>query len=204
MEEQVKRKSGLATAGLVLGIVGIVLSFIPIIRFVAYPLAALSFIFGLIPLIGKKSIGKAVAAIVLGIATLISTVVMQAATVKAVDTAINTATDSLNDMTGDNTDALLKNDVDVTIGEFKIVKGDYFDSYKLPVTVKNKGKEKASFLVKVEAVDKNGERIEDDSVSVDTLNAGQSQSCEAFTLITSETAKQLKSATFKVVEVSKF
>ncbi len=204
MEENVKKKSGLATAGLVLGIIGIVLSFIPIIRFAAYPLGALALIFGIIALIGKKSVVKSIIVVVLGVATIISTYAMQAATVKAVDKTLDEATSAFDDIDGTNTDKLLKNDVDVTIGKFTVEKSDFIDEYKLPVTIKNKGKEKASFSVKIEAVDANGKRIEDDTVLVDALNAGQSQDFEAFTLITSDTAAKLKNATFKIVEVSKY
>ncbi|MCQ2451050.1 MAG: hypothetical protein MJ080_03635 [Clostridia bacterium] len=49
-----------------------------------------------------------------------------------------------------------------------------------------------------------GKRIEDDTVLVDALNAGQSQDFEAFTLMTSDTAAKLKNATFKILEVSKY
>ena len=107
-------------------------------------------------------------------------------------------------VTGENTEKMLEKYVDVTIGEFSIKKDEFLDSYQLPVTIKNKGKEKSSFIIKIEAVDPDGKRIDDDSVSVDSLNAGQSQDVKAFTLITEETANKLKDATFKIVEVSKY
>lgn len=208
MDEQKTNKSSLATAGLVLGIIGVVFSFIPIIRFVGYPMGVLSIVFGIIPLCGKKSVGKAVAALVLGVATLILTFVLQAVTIQAVDTAVNeiseSSSDYLNDVSGENTEKLLKENVDVSIGKFTIEKGDFIDDYKLPVSVKNKGAEKSSFSIKIEAVDSNGNRLEEDTVYVDTLNPGQSQEFEAFTLVTSDSAQKLANATFKIVEVSKY
>ena len=204
MDEQKTNKSSLATAGLVLGIIGVVFSFIPIIRFVGYPLGVLSIIFGIVPLFGKKSIGKAIAALILGIATLVLTFTLQAATIKAVDDSVNELSQSFNDLSGDNTEQLLKDNLDVNIGKFTVEKGEYIDDYSLPVTVKNKGSEKASFSVKIEAVDANGNRLDEDTVYVDTLNPGQSQELEAFTLVTSDTAEKIANASFKIVEVSKY
>jgi hypothetical protein len=81
----VKLKSGLATAGMVLGIIGIVLSFIPIINNFAFVLGILALIFGIVPLVKKRSLGKSITAIVLGALTIIITLVMQAAFSKALD-----------------------------------------------------------------------------------------------------------------------
>ena len=46
--------------------------------------------------------------------------------------------------------------------------------------------------------------VDNDTVYVDSLNAGQTQEAEAFTLITEETAQKFKNAEFKVLEVSKY
>ena len=54
------KKSGFATAGLVLGIIGICLSFIPILNNASFFLGVLAVIFGLISLIKKASKGKAI------------------------------------------------------------------------------------------------------------------------------------------------
>ena len=62
----------------------------------------------------------------------------------------------------------------------------------------------ASYSITIEAVDENGKRIQDDTVYVNDLNAGQEQDFEAFTLITSDDAKKLKTAKFNILEVSKF
>lgn len=129
---------------------------------------------------------------------------MQTYTVKSIDKALDDFSSDMSDITGDNTESLLKNDIEVTFGTFQIENDEFFESYKLPVTIKNKGKEKSSFSVKIEAVDASGARIDNDTVYVDSLNAGQTQEAEAFTLITEETAQKFKNAEFKVLEVSKY
>ena len=186
------KKSGLSIAAMILGIIGIALSFIPIINNAAFVLGILAFIFGLICLFKKKGIGKAVTGVILGVAAIVVTIVMQTYTVKSIDKAIDDFSSDMSDITGDNTESLLKNDIEVTFGTFQIENDEFFESYKLPVTIK------------IEAVDASGARIDDDTVYVDSLNAGQTQEAEAFTLITEETAQKFKNAEFKVLEVSKY
>ena len=57
-ENNANKKSGLATAGLVLGIVGICLSFIPILNNASFFLGILALIFGIISLVKKTSKGN--------------------------------------------------------------------------------------------------------------------------------------------------
>ena len=70
MENQVPaapQKNGLAVAGLVLGILALVFDWIPLINVLAWPLAILALIFGIIGVIGNKpKKGMAIAAIILG------------------------------------------------------------------------------------------------------------------------------------------
>lgn len=198
------KKSGLATAGLVVGIVGICLSFIPVVNNAAFVLGALAVIFSVITLIKKASVGKSVTALVLGILAIVITIVMQNAFVKAVDDAFDGLSSSLNNMTGENTDEITEKYMDVTFGKFEVKDDDFITDTKLTVTVKNKSKEKKSFSVNIEAIDENGTRIETDTVYVDGLGAGQSQNFEAFTLITDEKIEKLKNAEFRVYEASMY
>lgn len=71
------KKSGLAKAGLVLGIIGICLSFIPILNNASFFLGVLAVVFGLIPLIKKASKGKAIAALILGVLSIVITLSLQ-------------------------------------------------------------------------------------------------------------------------------
>lgn len=206
--EKVKQKSGFATAALVLGIIGAVLAFIPIINNVAFILGVLALIFAIISLCKKSSIGIAAAGMILAIAAIVITIVMQMTTVKAISDAVNDATSefsyNMDNITGENTEDILKNDADVVVGAFQIIKGDFIDEYKLPVKVKNKSNGRKSFSVKIEAVDASGARIDDDTVYVNDLNAGQEQNLEAFVLVTSDMAGKLKNAQFKIVEISMY
>lgn len=79
MEEKKVNKSGFAIAALVLGIIGIVFSFIPIINNAAFILGILAAIFAIISLVKKASKGKAIASLVLGILAIVITLVMQSA-----------------------------------------------------------------------------------------------------------------------------
>lgn len=91
--EAKKKQSGLATAGMVLGIIAIVLSFIPVINFIAIILGALAFIFGVVALIKKASTGKAVTAVILGALSVVIAVVMLMSIGKAVDDATTKSSD---------------------------------------------------------------------------------------------------------------
>lgn len=205
MDEQVKKeKSSLATVALVLGIIGVVLSVIPIIRFISCPLAIISIILAIISVGKKKSVVKAIIALLLAIAALVITITLQIETTRAVSDAMRDMSEGLNDLSGDNTENILKNDLKVEIGEFQITQEGFFAQYKLPVSVKNISENRASFSIKIEAVDSEGKRLKEDIIFVSDLNAGQTQDCEAFTLITSADADALKNATFKIVEVSKY
>lgn len=203
MEE--KKKSGLATAGMVLGIVAICISFIPIINNFAFILGALALIFGLITVfkndIGK---GKPITAIVLSILSILITIQMQKAVVEGLEDIGNELNDSMGDLTGENTDKVLENDVDVKLGEFEVVKEEYLDNTKMTVEVKNKSDKKASYSITVEAADKEGNRIDMDYIYANDLASGQSQKFDIFTFLSSDKHEAFKNATFKIVSVSKY
>jgi|GEM_PF-3614258 len=93
--EIVNKGGGLATAGLVLGIIAIVFAFIPIINFISYILGSLALIFGIIAVI-KKSGGKAIAALVLGILSLTIAVAMNMAVFNAAKTVVDDINESIN------------------------------------------------------------------------------------------------------------
>ncbi|MBO4694079.1 MAG: DUF4190 domain-containing protein [Clostridia bacterium] len=198
------KKSGFATAGLVVGIVGISLSFIPVVNNAAFVLGVLAVVFSMVAFVKKASIGKSVAAVILGILAIIITIVMQNAFVKAVDDAVDNISSSLDNMTGDNTDEIMDKYLEVTFGEFEVKKDTFLTETQLTVKIKNKSNENKSFSVGVEAVDENGTRIETDTVYVDSLGAGQTQSENMFTLLTEEKREKLKNAEFRVYEASMY
>lgn len=204
MSKSTNEKTGFATAALVLGIIGVVLSFIPIINNAAFVLGALALIFATVALAKKKSVATAIVALVLGVASMGITLAVQ----KSVGDALKKTSDDINksadDLSGNNTDSILKNDIQVDLGKFAVTQGQYgVQSSKLVVSVKNKLSEKKSFSIQVEAVDAEGKRIAEETVYANGLNPGQSQDFDAFTLVQSDKYEALKTATFKVVSVSK-
>ena len=193
------KRTSFGTAGLVVGIIGVSLSFIPIINNAAFILGILAVIFGIITFIKKGSTGKAIIALICGILAVVITLAAQASAAKALDDLGK----SLDDALGDHTEEILGTSVDVSFG-ILTVEGDYFQTAKLPVTVKNLTDEKKSFSIKIEAVDGSGNRIDDDMIFVSDLGAGQSQTKDAFTLVMDETLEKLKTAKFRVVEISMY
>lgn len=208
-----ERKSGLAIAGLIIAIFSLVMAWVPILNNVMFFFALLSLTFGIIGLIAvkkKKRIGQglAVATIIISVVAGAMVLASQAFYSSVIDSVGNSVNETMNDYNGNNTDKLLKDSVDVTLGQFTVDTGaeieyTYDDTTKLPVTVKNKSSEKASFTVKIEAVDANGTRITEDTVYVNDLNAGQSQVADAFTYVQSDKLDALKVASFKVLSVTK-
>lgn len=201
MSEKVETKrSGLCTAGLVLGIIGLCTSFIPIINNLSFFLGVLAIIFGLLS-IKKAKKGKLVATILIGILAIVITLSAQ----KSVSDSLDTLSDDLDKATGNSTEEVLKNDVDVVLGDFEVIEGEYgLNETKLTVKLTNKTNETKSFSIQVEAVDDSGNRINQDYISANNLTAGQSQEFEIFTFVSSDQIEAMKSAKFNIVEASVF
>lgn len=201
MSESVEKKnsSGLAAAGMVLGIIGVVLSFIPIINNIAFFIGILALIFGIIGIVKKAGKGKAIAGIVLGILSIVITLAMQS----TVSDAIDETSKELDKITGNSTEEVLKTEANVTLGDLQISKDEYgLTDSKMVVTVKNITDKKKSYSLHIEAVDANGNRIDEDYVYANDLSAGQSQNFEIFTYIEDSKIDAMKAATFKIIEAS--
>lgn len=194
-----EKKTGFSVASMVLGIIGICLSFIPIINNVSFILGVLSVIFAIVSLVKKSGKAKAIVGLILGILSIVITLSLQNSWSKSLDDVGK----DLDNMTGDNTEEILKKDVDVNIGKLNVTTDEYgYSDSELVVTVTNKSKEKKSFTIHIEAVDNTGKRIDDDYVYANDLNSGQTQDFKIFTLVSSEKLEQMKSAEFKIIDVS--
>ena len=211
MEEK-KKSSGLAVAGLVLSIIAIVFAMIPIINVISYFLAILAIIFGIVTLIRDSKKVMSIIVIILSICTFAVATNMNKKAVDVINKSVNENNKELNKISsdlnkslGNATEDVLKNDVEVNLGTFEAKSLGYgmYDT-KLEVTVKNKLSEKKSFSLHIEAVNKNGERIAEDYVSVNDLGGGQSQKFKAFSLVDKDKIKELKNAEFKIIEASAF
>jgi len=199
-----KKHSGLGTAALVLGIIGIVFSFIPIINNVAFILAVLGALFAIASLIKKASKGTALAGLILCVGACAITLYMQASVSKALNEASNEIETAFDDLDGTNTDKLLGTSVNVEFGDFVVEKDGYWTNTKLPVTITNQETETTSYSIHVEAVDNNGNRLNEDYITVNDLGPNQSQEFDCFTYISSEDLAKYETASYKVVEVSKY
>ena len=182
MENQEKKKSGFSTAGLVLSIIGICTSFMPIINNISFVLGVLAIIFAIIAI----------------------TLNSQKALSDSLDDLSKDLDTSVNNATGKNTEDILNNYVDVSLGEFEVIEEEYFSKTKLTVKVTNKASEKKSYSIQIEAVSEDGSRIAQDYVYANDLNAGQSQSFDIFTFVSSDKLESMKNATFKIVEASMY
>lgn len=203
-----KPRSGFAIAALVLGIVAAATSFMPIINNASFFIALIGLILAIVAIAGirkGKNSGKglAVAGLVLSIVAGLLVLGTQAFYSAVLDEAVDQSTQQLNKMTGDATDDILGVDVEVTIGDYSISKDQYgLVKSGLPVTVKNLLKEPASFWINIEAVDANGSRINDDTVIVNDLGAGQSTKLDAFAFVSSDDYEAMKNASFNIISVS--
>lgn len=200
MSHSETQKSSLCTAGLVLGIIGVCTSFIPIINNLSFVLGILAVIFGLVS-VKKASKGKMIATVILGILAIIITLSAQ----KTVSDSLDALSEDLDTASGENTEQVLANDVEVEIGNFEATTDEYgLTDTKLTVKVTNKTNETKSFTIQVEAVDANGNRINQDYVYANNLTAGQSQDFDIFQFVSSDEVKAMQNATFNIVEASAY
>ena len=116
-----EKKTGFSVASMVLGIIGICLSFIPIVNNVSFILGVLSVIFAMVSLVKKSGKAKAIVGLILGILSVVITLSLQNSWSKSLDDVGK----DLDNMTGDNTEEILKKDVDVNIGKLNVTTDEY-------------------------------------------------------------------------------
>lgn len=204
-----KRNSALTIVGLVLAIIALTTSWVPIINNIAFALGAAAFIMGVMGIVsakkGKTANGKmAIAVVVVAVISCALVLQTQSHYAKVLDDASNKFNKSMDNSTGKNTEELQKTSLDVKLGKLVVKRDKYFTETKLPVTLKNKTQEKASFSVRIEAVDVSGKRITDDTIYANDLGAGQSVDMDAFKYIEIDKIPEVEKATIKVVSVSKY
>ena len=200
-----KQKQAFALVSLILGIIGLIFSFIPIINNLAAILGIVAVIFGIVAFVTHNKKGLTIAGIVTGVLSIGITLALQSAWSNALDKATSEIDKTMDDATGKNTDDLLGTDVDVQLGTFQCESDEYgFVTSALPVTVTNLTDESASFSITVEALNADGSRLAVDYVYADSLGSNQSMSQDVFNLITSDDLEAYQNATFQVIEASKY
>ena len=196
-----QENTGLTTAALVLGIIGAVFAFMPIVKiFVACPLGALAIIFGAIG-VYKKHGGKAIAGLILGIASIVVTVLMNILVFSAANIVVDELADYGKKASGEATEYILENDIDVTIGEFTVKDDGSFANTALPITVKNKTDNTISLNIKVEALNSEGVVIDNDTAIISSLSAGSTAEEVIFKYVVDDDIANMKAATYRVSEV---
>ena len=108
------QKSSLCTAGLVLGIIGLCTSFIPVINNLSFFMGILAVIFGLVS-IKKAKKSKMIITIILGILAIVITLSVQ----QNISDSLDALSENLDKATGDSTEQVLANDVDVVMVSLK-------------------------------------------------------------------------------------
>lgn len=142
-------KSIAAIAGLILGIIALVLSAMPIINNFAFILGVVGLIFGIVGVVGtrdKKKSGKGMAVASVIIAALACVIVLASQAVYSA--ALDEAGAQLDKATGDATEEILGSEVDVTLGDLTMKKGSYgMVESSMPITVKNLTDESHSYQI---------------------------------------------------------
>ncbi|MBQ0084457.1 MAG: hypothetical protein KBS52_06830, partial [Clostridiales bacterium] len=176
----------------IISIAGICISLVPLMTYFAVVFGILAIVFSIITFCKKGSTAKSVTSLILGILSVIISVAMLIGLL------------ALGSDTKEAPKEAPKEDATVTFGEFIIEEGSYSTSTELPVTITNTCEKRKSFIVKIEAVDKNGDRIEEDIVLVSDLSPGQSATEKAFRFISSEKLESIKEATFQVIDIDAY
>jgi cytochrome c biogenesis factor len=188
----------------VLGIAACSIGLIAILGLLAVPLAVIGLVLGIFGIVRARrgfGTGKTMA--------MAGTVLCVLGLVLAVIGIVNASTafidrDSPGEVAGGRTQEIQADDLDVQFDKFVDDGNPSIETGKLPVTLTNKGKDNASFSVQLEAVDAAGKRIDDDTAYAPNLAPGQSTTTYMFVLVASNKLSDMKRATFRIVEVSKY
>ena len=151
MEE--KKKSGFATAGLVLGIIAICFSFIPLVSYVSFVLGALAIIFSIVALAKKASKGMAIAGLIVAVIAVFMAYSMHKGLEKAVDEVSNALDNSKTETLEYNQgDVATLGDSTVKVTKVEKSQGNDWDKPKsgkefviITVSIENKGTGKLSY-----------------------------------------------------------
>lgn len=224
-------KNGLAVAALILGIIALVISFIPLVNIFSYLLGTVGIVLGIIALVQKQKKGLVIAALVIAVVALLSTYIAQKLLLKGVDSFIQNFGDSLvqefedsaekyGEQIEDNANEFFNSgitedeeeenedeydwtkDFDIEWKEFEVEEvSQYSVNTKLEVIVTNKTSESQTVQFKIDAYDADGVRIKHDNGAVYSLTPGAKEKTNLFTIMAPKDVEEMKTATFKVVEV---
>jgi len=179
--------NGLATAGMVLGIIGTIMAFIPVIGIAGALLGGLGFVLGVFGFLAslKRGVGKgkAIAALVLGIASVIVFIVISAATVAAVDSVSKSVDKSIKDTSDTTRGTDVSNADELKDAKLGAVKKDELGMMTAKVTVTNNSKNASSYIGTVIFESADGKtQFGTGAILIDSLEPGQTKVDEAMML----------------------
>jgi hypothetical protein len=160
--------------------------------------------YGYPPAPAKKRNTGVIIAVISGVVVVVLAFLVFVAPLIFIDKMSSNVDELISNSSGGNTEQILDDDLDVDFGSF--TRDRTYSSLtvgKLPVTVHNKGSERATYNIQIEAVDANGDRIAEDTVYVANLAPGQSVTKDSFNT-NSDDYYELTKATFKVAGISKY
>ncbi|MEU9110584.1 DUF4190 domain-containing protein [Streptomyces sp. NPDC048483] len=201
--------NGIATAGMVLGIIALVVSFIPVLNVVVWPLAIIGLVLGSIGLAksGKTGKGKGpgITALATSLASIIMFFVINAAFVNEVDKAVDGAR---KDIKHEQKQGQVENkraateDVKITTCA---IKPDGLGGRELDVKllVTNNGKDRAGYSIEGEAVDQNGDQITTIDAYVSDLNHGAKKRENDAAFAMDDDLKDVTKVTCKILDVDR-
>ena len=201
------KSNGLATAALIVSIIALVLSLIPIIRYVSYILGPIGLILGVVALSKKQKKEMTIAAIVLAVIAILIVVIAQIRfnrNLNLVNNALSDLSESLNDSFSNKTEDVLANELDVELGDFIVIEDEWFSDTEMKVTLKNKSNQQKTFSVQIEAMDADGNRIDEDTVYASNLGVGQTVEQKAFSFVLEEKIPDMEAATFRIIEATSY
>jgi hypothetical protein len=152
----------------------------------------------------KKRNNGVIIAVISGVVVVVLAFFVFVAPLIFIDKMSSNVDELISNSSGGNTEQILDDELDVDFGAF--TRDRTYSSLtvgKLPVTVHNKGSERATYNIQIEAVDANGDRVAEDTVYVANLAPGQSVTKDVFTT-NSDDYYELTEATFKVAGISKY
>jgi hypothetical protein len=121
-----------------------------------------------------------------------------------VDTVRTDVTDAPESTMDGRSSQILRHDLDVDVGRFAPAANPLLDAGKLSVTLRNTGRNAASFRLHVEAVDAAGHHIADDTAEAANMSPGQLVTEELFIVVPTDRYDAMSHATIRVVGVDKY
>ena len=195
-----KKKANLALVSMILGIVALVLVWLPPVSIILGLVAA---ILGIVALVKKGAKGKSITGIILGVVSFVLAVVLFVLSAIVGVGALFGIGTLLAKGQEQRRQEELNNTVDVQFDGYYFSEDEYgwIDS-GLVMTVTNKGEETVDVTLTVTAYDLKGNQLDLDYIWVEELAPGDSVELEAFQVVFDDVARELRYASFMVTEKS--